>query len=494
MTRRFSVGRGDDQGAIAVIVALVFTAITVLAAFAVDIGNAYAQARQLSVAADAAALAAAAKVGEVMPLGKACTSEALDALTDNAGHVGAQAIAQAVATSINDENAPTGSSPAPTVAVDCVKITDTDNAANAIQVTVNNSRQVKTYLAGIIGIDHLDPNSYAVARYFRVPTSGGLRPWAACVNTVLAAQADPTQTFWTGIDWMPAGTTGPCSTTAAGNWGAVDFNGGNNSATDLANWTMYGYPGQVDIPNPNLPADPGVSNKSELQTAFQNLVGQVVLFPAVTGFTCNNSNTCNGSNASFNTVGIATVQVCGIVYGNNTYNIDNTTGQVSNCWVNPSPPSNVNTVTQTYTPKTVGDIAAGSTAITIDQTIFPAPPLPGNVSIAITIPKAAGNKGSKDLVTTIPSVTTTTDGVLQSAPTVAVKSGTQVSITITTTTGTGGFGPYVYSGNKWNLQNHIQFRWVNYTTSSYQGSSQNACDLAQNDNTKMCAGVTQLWK
>jgi uncharacterized membrane protein len=40
------------------------TALLVMAAFATDIANAYANARQLSVAADAASLSAAAKVGE----------------------------------------------------------------------------------------------------------------------------------------------------------------------------------------------------------------------------------------------------------------------------------------------------------------------------------------------------------------------------------------------------------------------------------------------
>ena len=53
-----------DHGAIALIFALLMTVFLVLAAFAVDIANAYANARQLSVAADAASLGAAAKVGE----------------------------------------------------------------------------------------------------------------------------------------------------------------------------------------------------------------------------------------------------------------------------------------------------------------------------------------------------------------------------------------------------------------------------------------------
>ena len=130
---------------------------------------------------------------------------------------------------------------------------------------------------------------------------------------------------------MPKGRAGPCATSAAGHWGAADFDGGGNSATDLADWTLNGYPNPVVIPS-TLPADPGVSNKSELRTAFQKLIGTVALFPSVTGFSPGGGN---GNNASFPAIGIATLRVCGIVYGNNTYNIDQATGQVSDCWVTP---------------------------------------------------------------------------------------------------------------------------------------------------------------
>ena len=258
-------------------VAILATVLFVMAAFAVDIGNAYAVARQQSVAADAAALAAAAKVGEKIPAGTACTQAMLTS-------IGANALAKQTADAYNTANNKTGvSEPVKSVTVTCP-------TADALEVRVDNSRAVKTTLAGIIGISEISPGSFAVARYQRTRSVGGLRPWAICDETVNEAEANQNTTYATGID----NQAGPCNSVANGNWGAVDFDGGSNPAGDLADWTMNGYPNPVVIPDPSLPADPGVSGSSGLKAAFTDLVGKVVLFPSVTQF-----NGGSGNNASF---------------------------------------------------------------------------------------------------------------------------------------------------------------------------------------------------
>jgi len=54
MSTRCERPRGADQdGAVAVLIALLAVVLFVMAAFAVDLGNAYAISRQLSVSADA---------------------------------------------------------------------------------------------------------------------------------------------------------------------------------------------------------------------------------------------------------------------------------------------------------------------------------------------------------------------------------------------------------------------------------------------------------
>ena len=91
-------------------------------------------------------------------------------------------------------------------------------------MVIANNRQVRTALAGIIGIDNLKPNSTATARYARQPVSGNLRPWAVCATDVQASQADPNRTFWTALgNWSTKDTVGFCGTSAPGQWGSVDF-------------------------------------------------------------------------------------------------------------------------------------------------------------------------------------------------------------------------------------------------------------------------------
>ena len=485
LNREHSAGDAD-RGAVAIIVAFLAVLILILAAFAADIGSAYAQARQLSVAADADALAAAAAVGEAMPLGMACTQATLNSLNDGKGNVGAVAIARATADALNTANNKSGDTePVEDVTVSC-------GDANSIEVTVDTRRSVPTAIAGIIGIDEISPNSYAVARYVRVRTAGGLRPWAACDQTVLAAQNQQDTTFWTGVD----GISGPCDTTASGNWGSVDFDGGSNPAGDLIAWTLKGYPGAVQIPS-TIPADPGVTNS--VKDALESLVGQVVLFPSVTEF-----NGGGGNNASFDTVGIATVRVCGIVYGNNEFKVDQTTGLTSDCWVEPVP-GEIQTTTddddETVTASTAEVMPNKSSTLRVSTLAFPVvPAVDPNVtySAEVTIPGAG--PGGKDLTTAVSTFTSRTEVVLQDGVKSAVPQGTPVQITITTTTSTTTItsaglpapapGPFEVQGNKLRLLDHIQFRWEDYSTSSYPGIDSETCDFTD----RRCVGATLLWR
>jgi hypothetical protein len=476
--------QGDETGAVAVVVAFSLTLIMVLAAFALDIGNAYAEGRQLSVAADADSLAAAAAVGSAMPLDGVtlCTQATLDSLTDSAGHVGAQAIGKAAADAMNTANNKTGvSEPVNSVTVSCVKVNPSDTAANAIEVRVDNNRAVKTAIARIIGISTITPSSYAVARYVRTKSVAGLRPWGVCQSTMNAAQALPNTTFWTGINK----DNGPCSTTAAGNWGAIDFDGGNNAAGDLAAWTLSGYPGSIDFPS-TLPGDPGVSNSNALKAAFTQLVGKVVPFPIVTGFTCGGGN-CNGNNAQLAAVGMGMIRVCGIDYGNQRYNVDQSTGITSDCWVSPTAgTSSTATTTQSATTSTA--MSVGSLALDISTPGFPSWTPSANATVSVLMTRVLN--GNKDF-TSDATFTSATHAVLSAAPTKIIPAGTSVTITTTTTTTTTAKplpdpGPYVSSAE----QDHIQFRWVGYSTGSYSGSKPTPCAFSD----QACVGTTQLWK
>jgi hypothetical protein len=446
------------------------TALLVMAAFATDIANAYANARQLSVAADAASLSAAAKVGETYA--SAFPNAACDPA--NLTTMNADQVAQTEADRVNTANNKTGTSePVGPVSVTCA------NSNKSIEVSIANDRVVKTGLAGIIGIGSIKPNSYAVARYQKSSVGGGLRPWAVCDSVVTAARAHPDTTYWTALgSWnAKTGDAGICGSSAPGNWGSVDFDGGGNPAGDLASWTLNGYPGSVTIPDPAIPADPGVSNSSGLVTAFQYLVGKVVLFPSV------NSISGTGSNATFVANGVATLKICGIYYANNTYNIDQATGLQSDCWQDPQP----STTTTPMTSSVLASMVDGSNVVT---TTAPGGFDPGMVGGTIAVPSAGNNAGDAPLSGQITAISP--DGL-----TATLANGDKAKHTVTSVSTTIGWTKVVTVPGTLNVPvdnsgkviDHIQFRWVDYTT-NYSGPGGTTCQLSD----PLCVGTTLLWK
>ena len=467
---------GEEHGAVAIIVSLLAIAFLILAAFAVDIGNAYANKRQLSVAADAAALAAAASVVQAMPVGVGCDT-GLAAVPG-----GANSVATAVATDINTKNnrANSGSAtePVDSAVAACVD-TNADGVTDAVEVQVRNSRVVPTSIAGVIGISQITPASQATARSVKIRSAGGLRPWAVCDVTVTEAQSEPNTTFWTGIDKI----SGPCDSTASGIWGSVDFDGGANSAGDLADWTRDGYPGPVTIPDPLLPADPGVSNKSDLRDAFEALVGRTVMFPSVTQFTGG-----NGNNAAFDAVGIATVKICGIKYANGVYKTDQQTGQVSDCWVEPTQSTSQPTTT---TGVTSVNMAKNTNVLRLSTSQFPTPPVnPALISVSVTIPggKKQGNN-QIDLTTAVATFTSPTTVTLADSVDYDIPAGATVTIRTSTSTGSPKPAPGPFEGTT--QLDHIQFRWVNYSPTSFPGGTASQ-SCAWDD--RQCVPGTMLYR
>jgi hypothetical protein len=271
-----------------------------------------------------------------------------------------------------------------------------------------------------------------------------------------------------------------CSTQSDGNWGAVDFDGGNNAAGTLANWTLNGYPNPVTIPSPPLlPADPGLSNSSALAAAFTSLVNQVVLLPSVSGYAGG-----NGNNGTFNAVGILTAKICGVRYGNNNYNIE-ADGTPSDCWVDP-------TVGQ-WVPSQKPILAVGTVTTkgaTSTLTLTSAPSGfdfsdPNMQVTSVTIANAGGTTAvPAPLVTTIVSNKST--GMTAQLSTKATTNVTGAQVTIQYNAYTG-IAPLLPNGQP---IDHIQFRWVNYSTSSYPGNGGPTCTF---DNAQ-CQGATMLWR
>lgn len=313
MQRVFS-GRRED-GAVAVLVAILATLLVGMAAFAVDLGIAYSSKRQLSVTSDAAALAGARAAGiayrEAFPTVQACGAAVLSAITPDA---------RAAAIEVHNAQLPKGSAGDPAVTVSC-------DGADAFLVSVQSSATHPTVFAAVMGQEEMTPASSATARVSGTQTYSGLRPYAVCMDQFVAGQIYPDvtqQSIYAFREPLVA-----CGGLPPGNWGLVDFDGGSNPTGDIASWTRFGYPGQVRLPSPALPGDPGANfSASSVQSALDTLVGPqppsgdvpVVMFPVATKW-----QSAGGNNGSFAAQTAVSVEVCG-------YQIDRNKKKTTDCW------------------------------------------------------------------------------------------------------------------------------------------------------------------
>ena len=336
-----------ESGAVAVLVSVIILFLVIpLAAVVMDIGNAYAAQRKLSVAADAAALAAAADVGKiVVAQANGCTTTADGGnLTPASAQTNATAAALATATAVNGQNDLSGTSTVDSVTVTC--------SSNVVQVKVSNSQNVKTIFGGIVGIDASHPQGQATARVFSADAYTGLRPIAACANTVSVRynpKATPAvqQPFLVFLDKEDLGALPPpapvaCSKVSAGQWDVVNFldqgaygtqsdpcaggspqSGGNGQCQ--ADWLANGFQGPVYLPNPqayvNDPAlrtdsaDPGllgnsgISSSNAFKDALDNIPGKVIQLPVV-DWLSNAKVAGKQVGDRFGLVGVVTVRVC----------------------------------------------------------------------------------------------------------------------------------------------------------------------------------------
>lgn len=126
--------RPKEEGAIAVIVALVLIAIFGIGALALDVGNLYWERRQLQNAADAAALAAAQDIAD-----------------------GAAASAQATARTFADANNSRGAF------LDGFTTTPTSVTVVTRSGDIDGPEQLRSILAGVIGIDRYETTATATA-------------------------------------------------------------------------------------------------------------------------------------------------------------------------------------------------------------------------------------------------------------------------------------------------------------------------------------------
>jgi len=265
---------GDrERGAVAVIIAICAVVLFGMAAFAIDVGDAWQTRRHLITATDAAALAAAQKYAMG---GDGCATEPSTFIAAN--DLGASV------TGCSFNNLGPG----------------------AGYVTVNAEKTVDFHFAGVLGITSDDIHSSTTAAYGQALSVTGLRPLGLCNQSdAFSGWLDDDMPTPSAPIRIPYTKDSPddCGATAPGNWGVMDFDGGANSNRDTKDWVLNGYPGDVEW-DAVIPGDTGAfsnSLNSELSFLKNNAVEiQLPVYSSVQG---------NGANAQFQMVGFVTVVI-----------------------------------------------------------------------------------------------------------------------------------------------------------------------------------------
>ncbi len=320
MSRRRSRAERDEQGAIALMAAMLCVVLFAVAAIAVDLGMAYVSKRQLQTAADAGVLAAT-------QVYKGQSDSCATLLTNSTLRQQAQQAADKWA----EANRP-GKVGNP-IELSCP-------AGGGISVRYSVSGSTGTSFTGIFNGPRLDQHGRAAgANIGSVMNVGGLRPWGICSqvvttsgNVIFVPMLDGSTTASSGTQvcgnqgppggWWIATCTGQSN--ANGATALTVLNGCAQTYTAVPNQTGAMEPDPaLQPPGGLLPVGVGEQHLSDVRTpattsttrptAWQTLVGQTIQMPVFCVRTkCSNMAVAgNGNNAAYAIQQIATVEVCG---------------------------------------------------------------------------------------------------------------------------------------------------------------------------------------
>ncbi len=188
------------------------------------------------------------------------------------------AAAMRVGNAANAQPAVTSSTP------DCPNVSPGPVAGVLVQV----SQDVRTYLAGVIGLSSIrvSTQASAAAGYLQetcAATDGtqcGMLPIAVPIDSITCSQSNGT--IDSGTQWTADGHTVyviPLCTNGDGNVGWIDWSGGGGGTNDLISSINTPNNPAVPLPSWQWVNQTGNTNSSDLQTALRAYNGQIVLVP-----------------------------------------------------------------------------------------------------------------------------------------------------------------------------------------------------------------------
>ena len=264
MTMQRLIGRvDDDRGAVAIIVAVLSIAIIGIAAFATD-RLAYSRTRQLQIASDGAALAAAKQFQDVATPRLTCATVLATG----------QTAADSVARSYALQNAPSGSTLASGVAPSGwsgdAGVAFRCNPQANIEVQVRTNNTSPAFFGQLFGASAYSLSRPATAAMGPATQVTGLRPFSFCktvVDTLIAQDPNFTgqKAQVIAIDKVfneqnPSGTSPTACGNASGNRETLGLDGSSNDPKNITLWTDVGYNKPIDlggVTSITFPGDPG---------------------------------------------------------------------------------------------------------------------------------------------------------------------------------------------------------------------------------------------
>ena len=304
----------DEQGAIAILVAILSVVLIVMAAFATDVGLALASRRALSTGADSASLAIVRAEYQKVVKAPALTCAQLVA-TD-------QASSKAIAVTQLNANAPFGTT------ITASQVNDNPLScvganSGVLQATVTVNATTKSVFGGLVGVSSFALSRTSASALGAVNVVTGALPLTVCTNQALPIVVNGVADLNNGVVrhelitinkvWTGPGITDCDSaqvTGGSGNWGWLYCDGGG--ASGLAQNITSGCPNPITLdtsttpPSYSFTGEPGNKGNSKLiLDAMQGLMDTDVTIPvydAVTG---------HGANTTYRVIGFLTVKLCG---------------------------------------------------------------------------------------------------------------------------------------------------------------------------------------
>lgn len=275
MRKNFTQAHEADEGAVAIVVAIMLIVLLGISAFAVDFGLAYTNGRQLQTAADAAALAAARSFSdESVSCASAVASDDDEPVVTGGtkSYATMESEAHTAATNLMDANLEPANEVAGSTTISC--------QGGAIHVTWANDGTTPVGLGGVFGADEITSTADAVAALDVPPgVPAGLRPFPFCSKGVPTSGPLPSAvTLMRGpITGGPAAQDPDCPKPGGNWWIANCPETTNNGTTSLVASILGGCVSAVEEAQPPFtpsgpPAAQGLLAKCPPNTPYNQNV------------------------------------------------------------------------------------------------------------------------------------------------------------------------------------------------------------------------------